>query len=144
VAFDLHTLRLAGGEAAAQWAMEQENWVILGIDHEEDHLSLRLVRELQKLGKSVHLVCPRCARDGIKLLRLPVYEFIEDIDEQVDVISLHGDVDQWTLAPHISQRMQWYGDIKVIWPPENLVDDRWVSEMYDYGIAVAYNCRLPI
>ena len=43
-----------------------------------------------------------------------------------------------------SQRMQWYGDIKVIWPPENLVDDRWVSEMYDYGIAVAYNCRLPI
>jgi len=32
--------------------------------------------------------------------------------------------------------MQWFGDIKAIWPEAELNDERWNSELYDYGIAV--------
>ena len=137
---DLHTLRMAGGQAAADWAMEQENWVIVGIEHERDHEVL--VRALQKLGRTIHLVCPRCSQEYVYPFEETVHSSIEHIDAQVDVISLHGDIDHWALTPHISQRMQWYGDIKVIWPSTELSDERWVSEMYDYGIAVASNCSI--
>ena len=137
---DLHTLRLTGGRAAAEWAMEQENWAIIGTKQDFNQDIHKLTGALRKLGRAVHMVCLQSTR--LENIDLNAHETIEDIDSQVDVIILLGDLDHWDLVSRISQRMQWYGDIKIIWSQSEMNDERWVSEMYDYGIAVVDNCPI--
>lgn len=141
---DLHTLRNADRGEAAAWALKQQNWLFICDDHDTGHPSQFLADRLMKRGVSVRFVCPNCAGESERIKGKTVSSSIEDVDAEVSVIAMFGVEDFWSFVPSLSQRMQWYGDIKVIWLSENLVDDRWISEMYDYGIAVANNCRLQV
>jgi len=140
--FDLHTIRQAESRVAAEIASIQDNWALVGIDGGGEETIYELSAFLEELGKNVFLICPECGlcnecSDPMTTIgNRPIFKSVELIDEPVDVLSIHGNVDYWFLTTSISQRMQWYGDIKVICSsaPE---DERWVSEMFDYGIAVA-------
>ena len=105
-------------------------------DHEEGHPSFSLGERLLKRGEQVHFVCAECASDSLKACGQFIHDSIENVDEDVEVITLHGVDDHWSFIPNLSQRMQWFGDIKAIWPEAELNDERWNSELYDYGIAV--------
>ena len=133
---DLHTLRDADRSAAADWAIVQKNWMMICADHEEGHPSLSLGEILLNRGEQVHFVCAECASNNLKAHGQSIHDSIENVDADVDIIALHGVDDYWSFIPNLSQRMQWFGDIKAIWPEAELNDERWNSELYDYGIAV--------
>ncbi len=139
--FDLHTIRQSESRVAAECASIQDNWAIVGIVGCDEFIH-EFSTFLEKLGKNVFLICPEsglcneCSDPLTTIGSRPLFKSLELIDEPVDVLSFHGKVDYWSLTTSISQRMQWFGDIKVICStiPE---DERWISEMFDYGIAVA-------
>jgi len=142
---DLHTIRMTERNAAAEYAISQDNWAFIGVSSEEGKDNLDLALKLERLGKNVYLVCPECglcpecSNPMPTISGQPVFKSIELINEPVDVICIQGEMDYWSLTDSISQRMQWFGDIMVICSPTGYEDNRWVSEMYDFGIAVAYH-----
>lgn len=133
---DLHTLRNADGSEAAAWALKQQNWLFICADHEHGHPSQFVADRLMKCGGTVLFVCPICAKEDKRIKGKAVWSAIEDVDAEVAVIAMFGVEDVWSLVSSLSQRMQWYGDIKAIWPERHQFDERWNSELYDYGIAV--------
>ncbi len=133
---DLHTLRNANRGEAAAWALKQHNWLFVCADHEIGHPSQFVADRLMQRGDSVRFVCPLCAREDKRIKGKTVSSSIEDVDADISVIALFGVEDVWSFVPSLSQRMQWYGDVKVIWPERHQFDERWNSELYDYGIAI--------
>ena len=133
---DLHTLRDADRSSAANWAIVQKNWMMICADHEQGHSSFSLGARLLKRGVQVHFVCAECASENLKACGQFIHDSIENVDADVEIITLHSVDDHWSFIPNLSQRMQWFGDIKAIWPEAELNDERWNSELYDYGIAV--------
>lgn len=133
---DLHTLRNADRGVAAAWALKQQNWLFICADHDKGHPSQFVADRLMKRGDSVSFVCPQCAGEDKRIKGKKVSNSIENADIEVSVIALFGVEDLWTLLPQLSQRMQWYGDVKAIWPERHQFNERWNSELYDYGVAV--------
>ncbi len=133
---DLHTLRNANRDAAAKWALMQQKWLFICADHETGHPSQFVADQLQQRGDSVKFVCPICSREDKRIKGSSVWNSIEDVDAEVSVIAMFGVEDLWSFVPALSQRMQWFGDVKAVWLERHQFDERWNSELYDYGIAV--------
>jgi len=133
---DLHTLRNADRGEAARWALKQNDWLLICADHDAGHPSQFVADRLLQRGDSVEFVCPICAAEDKRIKGKEVNSSIEDVDAEVAVIALFGVEDPWSFVASLSQRMQWFGDVKAIWPERHQYDERWNSELYDYGIAV--------
>ncbi|MBT3357515.1 MAG: hypothetical protein HN534_04925 [Euryarchaeota archaeon] len=135
VDIDLHTLRNAVNDEAIDWALGQRNWAFIGLNSSDKNDKM-IIEKFISRGQNVSLIDNLKNSEGSKIFGFAAHASLSGIDDDIEIVSVHGDVDLWTLVEDITQRMQWFGDLKAIWIPATSKDDRWVSEMYDYGFAV--------
>ena len=133
---DSHTLRKADEKQAIEAALARDSWVVIGLEDDPANVALDTTRALIRSGRKPHLICPRCSMDEADLFQIRPHVSLLDIDEDVEVIYLVGEIDLWDALREISMRMERFGDIKVVWAGSGLADERWAEDLHDFGFAV--------